>query len=149
MARATVTTNEGKFYRWMIFCPGCECAHGINDGWKFNGNFDLPTFTPSILVKSRGYVGLISDNVVENTVCHSFVTDGKIRFLSDCTHALKGKTVDLPDEFNLDFDPPDHTDLIESKFYEVCGRCEKQKSTRHWDYNYGCCEECATEMSLG
>ena len=26
-----------------------------------------------------------------------FVTDGKIQFLGDCTHALAGQTVDLPD----------------------------------------------------
>ena len=30
-------------------------------------------------------------------VCHTFVTDGRIQFLSDCTHALAGQTVDLPD----------------------------------------------------
>lgn len=28
--------------------------------------------------------------------CHSFVRDGQIEFLSDCTHALAGKTVSLP-----------------------------------------------------
>lgn len=30
-------------------------------------------------------------------VCHSFVRAGKIEFLGDCTHALKGQTVPLPD----------------------------------------------------
>lgn len=30
-------------------------------------------------------------------LCHSFVTDGKIQFLNDCFHSLKGQTVDLPD----------------------------------------------------
>lgn len=30
-------------------------------------------------------------------VCHSFIRDGRIEFLSDCTHALAGQTVDLPD----------------------------------------------------
>lgn len=30
-------------------------------------------------------------------VCHSFVTDGRIQFLSDCTHSLAGQTVDLPE----------------------------------------------------
>ena len=30
-------------------------------------------------------------------VCHSFVTDGRIRFLGDCTHALKGQTVPIPE----------------------------------------------------
>ena len=28
--------------------------------------------------------------------CHSFVTDGRIQFLSDSTHVLAGQTVDLP-----------------------------------------------------
>jgi hypothetical protein len=30
-------------------------------------------------------------------VCHSFVTDGRIQFLTDSNHALAGQTVDLPD----------------------------------------------------
>lgn len=29
-------------------------------------------------------------------VCHSFVTDGCIQYLGDCTHRLAGQTVDLP-----------------------------------------------------
>ena len=29
-------------------------------------------------------------------VCHSFVRNGRIEFLGDCTHGLAGKTVDLP-----------------------------------------------------
>ena len=29
--------------------------------------------------------------------CHSFVTDGRIQFLADCTHPLAGQTVDLPE----------------------------------------------------
>jgi len=31
------------------------------------------------------------------SVCHSYVTDGRIQFLADCTHALAGLTVDLPE----------------------------------------------------
>ncbi|MNR55162.1 hypothetical protein D3C85_1754830 [compost metagenome] len=31
------------------------------------------------------------------TVCHSWVTDGKIQFLHDCTHALAGQTIALED----------------------------------------------------
>lgn len=30
-------------------------------------------------------------------VCHSFVVDGRIQFLGDCTHELVDKTVDIPD----------------------------------------------------
>jgi hypothetical protein len=30
-------------------------------------------------------------------VCHSFVRDGRIEFLSDSTHHLSGQTVELPE----------------------------------------------------
>lgn len=33
--------------------------------------------------------------IPDSFVCHSFVFDGEIRFLGDCTHALAGKTVPL------------------------------------------------------
>lgn len=39
-------------------------------------------------------------------VCHSFIKDGKIQFLGDCTHALANQTVDLPD---WEQDPPGFT----------------------------------------
>jgi hypothetical protein len=52
--------------------------------WGFNGNLDAPTFTPSLMV-----------NQGHSSQCHSFLTDGKIQFLSDCNHALAGQTVDL------------------------------------------------------
>jgi hypothetical protein len=59
--------------------------HQVNDEWTFNGDFVSPTFSPSILVTGG-----------ENIRCHSFVEEGKIRFLDDCNHALAGKTVQLP-----------------------------------------------------
>jgi hypothetical protein len=48
---------------------------------------DKPTFTPSLLV-SKDY---------PESRCHSFVTEGQIRFLADSHHKLAGQTVDLPD----------------------------------------------------
>jgi len=71
-----------------IHCPGCKNVHLFNceeRGWKFNGDYDKPTFTPSMLVNQHD----------PKTRCHSFVTDGNIRFLSDCFHDLKNKTVPL------------------------------------------------------
>ena len=77
-----------------FWCPGCDGVHVVTlkrqDGspmWSWDDNVDAPTFSPSILVtydpdKSR---------------CHSFVRAGKIEFLNDSTHALAGKTVDIPD----------------------------------------------------
>lgn len=75
----------------MFWCPGCEDIHAVRingtGAWGYNGNPDKPTFTPSVLV-TYGHV--------DTRRCHSFVTDGRIQFLSDCTHALAGQTVDLP-----------------------------------------------------
>ncbi len=90
MAQKVRRTSDGL---WMFECPGCGNAHGVTDSWKFNGNQDRPTFSPSVLV--RGVKDAASDPTP--TVCHSFVRDGQIQFLGDCTHSLAGKTVDLPD----------------------------------------------------
>jgi len=90
----------------MFRCPGCEDTHSIRVGdgpsprWGFNGNFERPTFTPSILVRwnePSDVEGEFDDTSKDKQmICHSFVTDGQIQFLSDCTHALAGKTVELP-----------------------------------------------------
>lgn len=85
----------------MFWCPGCDGCHQINHGagpgarWGWNGDVDKPTFTPSILVQYNGADADTKDGIP--SVCHSFVTDGRIQFLSDCTHALAGQTVDIPD----------------------------------------------------
>lgn len=108
--------------RVAFWCPGCNQCHAIpvadqhNPGinWGYNGNPERPTFTPSILVRSGHYVPssadqcwckFNADRVAKGEepsgftcgVCHSFVTDGRIQFLNDCTHALAGQTVDLPE----------------------------------------------------
>ncbi len=87
--------------RVMFWCPGCDGAHQVSVGegtgprWGYNGNEDAPTFTPSINVTYNGPdAGL--DGALP-AVCHSFVTDGRIRFLNDCTHSLAGQTVEIPD----------------------------------------------------
>ncbi len=73
----------------MFYCPGCKHHHVYDvPRWSFNGNMDKPTFTPSLLV----YIPTRNGN---KTLCHLFVTDGKIQFLGDCEHELRGKTVDM------------------------------------------------------
>jgi hypothetical protein len=75
---------------WRIFCPACNEHHAPIEGrWTFNGDYEKPTFSPSLLVTSA-YKGDIN-----NYVCHSYITDGKIQYLSDCTHELAGQTIDL------------------------------------------------------
>ncbi|MRG87016.1 DUF6527 family protein [Salinibacillus xinjiangensis] len=92
--------------RYLFYCEGCENCHGINDSWSFNGDYDNPTFSPSVLVRGTRpitdgeYDRLISGEKIEpeKFVCHSFIRNGEIQYLNDCTHKLAGKTVDLLDE---------------------------------------------------
>lgn len=98
-----------------FMCPGCNELHHVRvegEGrprWSYNGNPDAPTFQPSVLVRTGHYVSGYKQGdpcwctcddpepAFRCKVCHSFVTDGKIRFLGDCTHELAGQTVELPD----------------------------------------------------
>lgn len=90
----------------LFWCPGCDGAHQVMLGagpgprWGFNGDVDRPTFTPSILIQYNGPDAgqdRGDGRLAPPAVCHSFVIDGRIQFLGDCTHALAGQTVDLPD----------------------------------------------------
>lgn len=88
---------------------------GSGPRWTWNDSFERPTFSPSVLVRSGHHVpgydggGCWCDFNAESVakgeapsgfqcgVCHSFVADGRIQFLSDSTHALAGQMVDLPE----------------------------------------------------
>lgn len=99
-------------------------VEGHGPCWGFNGNVDAPTFTPSVLTwwdeaEDQEAMDALYDEhwrcheagdaegkaaaaekmkALPRTTkrCHSFVTNGNIQFLSDCTHALAGQTVALP-----------------------------------------------------
>lgn len=84
---------------YLFHCPGCGFAHSYCTArppgeagpvWTFNGNLESPTFTPSLLYNVN------RSNPTEH-LCHTYVTDGKIQFLSDCTHHLAGQTVAMED----------------------------------------------------
>ncbi len=81
-------TEDGTF---VFRCPGCEFPHQVDSRWVYNGDPYKPSFTPSLLVE-RTY----GENN-ERQACHSFITDGCMAFLGDCTHELAGKTVLIPD----------------------------------------------------
>jgi hypothetical protein len=104
--------------RWQFTCPGCNDTHHFQTGhpegpnWAFNGDVEKPTFAPSLLVRTGHFTNSHKEGdhcwcTYEKDYgekppfdcyrCHSFVTDGKIQFLGDCTHRLAGRTVDLPD----------------------------------------------------
>ena len=97
-----------------FYCPGCQGMHavwtqhvpGAGPRWTWNDDKVRPTFSPSILVKGTvpmtdaEHAAWMADRtklpVPRPFVCHSFVRDGQIQFLTDCTHALAGQTVPLP-----------------------------------------------------
>ena len=74
---------------YLFQCPGCSKPHPFDERWTFNGDMEKPTFRPSLLVNKSNHPGELR--------CHSFVTNGEIRFLSDCDHDLKNKIVEIPD----------------------------------------------------
>jgi len=85
----------------LIYCPGCKRGHAFytsaNDSpngavWVFNGDSNEPTFSPSMHITTTDQT-----TGKKKTLCHSFVRDGLIEFLSDSTHELAGQTVELPD----------------------------------------------------
>jgi hypothetical protein len=108
--------SESNVEAYCFYCPGCKGFHTIyvNGGtytWGWNGSKEKPTFTPSILIRTGCHAPQFNSNQhcwctyelrigkkspFKCGTCHSFVTDGKIQFLSDCSHELAGQTVDLP-----------------------------------------------------
>lgn len=93
MAKLTQLDRPEHGPDYIFYCPGCQCSHGVwtleratKPRWEFNGDMDKPTFSPSLNV-NMGDLGR----------CHSFVKNGFIQFLGDCTHELKGQTVKIPD----------------------------------------------------
>ena len=86
------TATDGSVIWW---CPGCNLPHRVTTQppgpvWTWNGDRQFPTFTPSVLVTW--------DNPEPpHHVCHSFVKEGQMQFLGDCTHHLANQTVPIPD----------------------------------------------------
>lgn len=110
--------RNGQDNALIWWCPGCAHSHAIRHGdgagprWTWNGSADRPTFAPSVLVTGRDFTEAgeaafeawhdagcpkpAPEFESADTVCHSFIVDGQMQFLSDCTHALAGQTVPIP-----------------------------------------------------
>lgn len=106
-----------------FWCPGCNESHTIRitpgspHSWGYNNNPESPTFTPSVLVTGRKFTdkgdadyaawyaagfpknedGSSPEFETVDVRCHTFVTNGLIQFLDDCSHDLARQTVPLPD----------------------------------------------------
>lgn len=87
----------------VFWCPGCDEAHQIDTAvWGFNGDYEKPTFTPSYLTWNDPNPNADpkydpDGKYRDGFRCHSFITDGVIQYLGDCTHILSGQSVPLPD----------------------------------------------------
>ena len=113
-------TEQGsdKVLGYMFECPGCGQSHAMwtnnsnkKCNWQFNGNMEKPSFTPSLLVNYHTYPSgqvwptdeerdrMMKGEKLTMTpgTCHSYITDGRIQFLGDCTHKLANQTVELPE----------------------------------------------------
>lgn len=106
MAKFKKLSEIGGRISYLFPCPGCDCQHQIFTGegpgpsWSFNGDLDRPTCSPSLLVKmgpEYDPVTHLAKKGAPGRVCHSFIKDGMIQFLGDCTHSLAGRTVEIPE----------------------------------------------------
>ena len=96
---------------WHIYCPGCQHDHVVPSTWSFNGDYNNPSFTPSLKITSGHYIaGHKGDcwctynasrpNEPVDFICyqcHSVITNGQITFCPDCSHSLAGQTITLPE----------------------------------------------------
>jgi hypothetical protein len=77
---------------WIIACPVTGAIRIPRDGrWEFDGNYERPTFSPSVCE------GLEWDESGEkgNWRNHVYIREGRIEYLSDCTHSMAGRTVTI------------------------------------------------------
>ena len=71
---------------YMFWCAGCESVHIVDSRWILDADTAAPTLTPSVLVQDQ-----------RGNVCHLHLSRGIVTYLADCTHALKGTAIPLPD----------------------------------------------------
>ena len=78
---------SGKWF-FVFTCPACKESHSFElPRWSFDGNFDRPTFSPSLVTQKKA----------AKKVCHLYLQEGQITYLSDSTHGQGGKVFSLPD----------------------------------------------------
>lgn len=94
------------------YCPACKELHtiyvrGNSPSWTFNGDLCKPSFSPSMKITGKQIVVNESGEWTGEWVldkagkplpscCHYFITNGEIRYCTDCTHEYSGKTIALP-----------------------------------------------------
>ena len=103
VARREFLFDGERVVACYVYCPACEDAHrfiveaepGTEIGmWDFDGNMELPSFEPSLLVTTGFPSG--------TKICHSYLRSGVWEFLPDCTHGFAGnktRIIDFPENY--------------------------------------------------
>lgn len=84
--------ENGVHQGYFVTSPATMQNIFFDNRWTFNGDFDNPTFYPSMLVQYP-----VENPETGHVREHFFVRDGKIQYLNDCNHGFAGKTVDMID----------------------------------------------------
>jgi hypothetical protein len=110
---AKLRSVEGQLFEF--WCPGCDEAHGVpaGRGWTWNGDAANPTVSPSLLIRGGHFspdhkpgdpcwCTYNRDNPDNPTSfacsrCHLHIVNGRIAYCGDCSHALSGQTIPIPD----------------------------------------------------
>lgn len=74
-------TEEGL----AAYCPACKSHHIFDSRWEHNGDFDKPTFNPSIVVGAED----------DPDKCHASLEDGIWIYWEDSKHEYAGMRVPL------------------------------------------------------
>lgn len=93
MGQLSKVLRDAEGQRLIYWCQGCDMAHSVRlkpDGpHTWDGNAQAPTFVPSVLYNAEQFK--------DGRICHTFIRNGMVEFLNDCTHRYAGQTVPLPD----------------------------------------------------
>ncbi|MFA5670202.1 MAG: DUF6527 family protein [Balneolaceae bacterium] len=83
---------------YSFWCVACDSPHAFytHDGYTNNKSWKLISTDP-VTVQPSIKLTAPYKNETENYCCHLFLLNGKIRYLTDCTHYLAGKEIDMID----------------------------------------------------
>lgn len=74
---------------WAFHCPGCKQTHHFGPTWRRTGSLHNPTFSPSLITFLDGR------RAPAGRICHLQVREGKIHYLADSWHGMRGSVVPM------------------------------------------------------
>jgi len=83
MAKLQIRRTVHGIQYWF-WCPACQEFHIYDESWKFNGDMEKPSFSPSLRHPDS-----------KKQKCHLWIKDGIIEYFVDCNHALAGYKIPM------------------------------------------------------